>query len=68
MSTHVEGSVVAPRLALVQLLYQQWRSPAIHVATRLGIAEVLADGSLTVAELAEATGANAGSLYRLLRA
>ncbi|MGH3779324.1 MAG: methyltransferase [Pseudonocardiaceae bacterium] len=68
MSTHVEGSVVAPRLALVQLLYQQWRSPAIHVVTRLGIAEVLADGSLTVAELAEATGAHAGSLYRLLRA
>ena len=50
------------------LLYQHWRSPAIYVATRLGIADVLADDSRTVAELAESTDTHAPSLYRLLRA
>jgi Dimerisation domain len=52
----------------MQLLYEQWRSPAVYAAVQLGIADVLGDGSRTVAQLAEATGAHAPSLYRLLRA
>jgi hypothetical protein len=64
----VEDDAAPPLLALMQLLYQHWRSPAIYAATRLGIADVLADGSRTVTELAEATHSHAPSLYRLLRA
>jgi len=62
------SSGVVPLGALMQLLYQQWRSPAVDAATQLGIADVLGDGSYTVAELAEATSCHAPSLSRLLRA
>src|SRR5262245_19859525 len=40
---------------------------ALHVAATLGIADLLADGSKTVEELAEASSSHPGSLYRLLR-
>jgi len=43
-------------------------SQAIHVAARLGIADLLADGPREVSELAAATEADERSLYRLLRA
>jgi hypothetical protein len=43
-------------------------SQALHVAAQLGIADLLKDGPQTVAQLAEATGTHARSLYRLLRA
>jgi hypothetical protein len=43
-------------------------SQAIHVAATLGIADLLADGSRTSDELAEATGSQPRALYRLLRA
>ena len=59
---------VLPLWALMQLLYQHWRSPALYAATRLGIADALGDGTRTVTELAQATGTHASSLYRLLRA
>jgi hypothetical protein len=61
-------SEVVPLRALMQLLYQQWRCRAVYAATHLGIADVLGDGSRTVAELAAVTGCHALSLYRLLRA
>lgn len=40
---------------------------ALHVAATLGIADLLADRSATVDELAVSTGAHRPSLYRLLR-
>ena len=43
-------------------------SQAIHVATILGIADLLADGPRSSDDLAEATGTNPRALYRLLRA
>jgi hypothetical protein len=43
-------------------------SQAIHVAAVLGIADLLAGGARDAADLAAATGADAGALYRLLRA
>jgi hypothetical protein len=42
-------------------------SKAIYVVAELGIADLLATGSLTSAELASATGVHAPSLYRVLR-
>jgi hypothetical protein len=41
---------------------------AIHVAATLGIADLLADGPRSNAELAEATDTHPDSMYRLLRA
>jgi hypothetical protein len=41
---------------------------ALSVAARLGIADLLADGPRTSADLARATGTNPDALYRLLRA
>jgi hypothetical protein len=43
-------------------------SQAVHVAATLGLSDLLADGPRTVAELAEATGVDARSLTRLMRA
>ncbi|MFI7065182.1 methyltransferase [Kribbella sp. NPDC050124] len=43
-------------------------SQAVHVAASLGLSDLLADGPKTAAELAEATGADPGSLTRLMRA
>jgi hypothetical protein len=42
-------------------------SRAIHVAAELGVADLLADGSKTISELASATSAQPEALYRLLR-
>jgi hypothetical protein len=42
-------------------------SRSLHVATELGIADLLSDGPQTVEELAARTGAHRESLYRLLR-
>jgi hypothetical protein len=42
-------------------------SRSLHVATELGIADLLKDGPQTIEELARATGAQQQSLYRLLR-
>jgi hypothetical protein len=43
-------------------------SQAIHVAARLGIADLIAGGANTIEELARATETHASSLHRLLRA
>ena len=53
---------------LLRLVNGYYVSQAIHVAASLGIADLLADGTRTSDELAEAAGADAATLYRLLRA
>lgn len=45
-----------------------WVAQMIHVAARLGIADYLAAGPKSTAELARLTGTHAESLYRMLRA
>jgi hypothetical protein len=51
-----------------RMLTGYWVSQAIHVAAKLGVADLLKDASRTADELARATGSNAAALYRLLRA
>ena len=55
-------------MALLEMIHSGWMSQAIYVAARLGIAEALAQGPRTVAQLADTVGAHADSLHRLLRA
>jgi hypothetical protein len=45
-----------------------WVSQAIYVAAKLGIADLLRDGPQSCVTLAAATGSDAASLFRLLRA
>jgi hypothetical protein len=57
-----------PSAVLGQLINGYWASYSIIAAARLGVADALDDTPTPVARLAERTGADAGALYRLLRA
>lgn len=57
-----------PIEALLQMIVGTWVSRAIYVAAELGIADLLKDGPHSSEELATATGVDARSLYRVLRA
>ncbi len=52
---------------MLQMLNGFLTVQALHVAAVLGIADRLDEGSRSIEELANATGAHPGSLYRLLR-
>jgi hypothetical protein len=56
-----------PLQQMLQLLNGHCVEQALHVAAVLGIADLLADGAKSVAEVASATGAHGPSLYRVLR-
>jgi ubiquinone/menaquinone biosynthesis C-methylase UbiE len=58
----------SPHTALVQLINGYWNTQLIYVAAKLGIADLLKDGSLSCEELASKTETNAQSVYRLMRA
>jgi Dimerisation domain/O-methyltransferase domain len=55
-------------LELMRLINGYQISQVIHVAASLGIADLLKDGPRPSEEIAEATGAHAPSMYRLLHA
>jgi SAM-dependent methyltransferase len=58
---------VSPAAEMLGLLSGSFAAQAIHVAARLGLSDLLADGRKRVEELAAKTGAHAPSLHRLLR-
>jgi hypothetical protein len=69
------GSETAPGADILELterfqsiLTGSWKTQALYVAAELKIADLLATGARTSAELAAAAGADAPSLHRLLRA
>ena len=53
---------------MLQLISGFWISRCIYVAAKLGIADLLNNGPKSADELATATGADAPSLFRVLRA
>lgn len=53
---------------LARMITGYWSSQAIYAAAKLGIADLLKDGSRTVEELAAETDSDADALFRLLRA
>ena len=63
-----DAAVTPPPVALLQMMTGYWVSQALYVAAKLGVADRLADGPVSCADLAAATGADAPSLYRVLRA
>jgi O-methyltransferase domain len=56
-----------PAVVLSRLLLGYGLAQAVYVAAKLGIPDLLADGSREATELARATGTNAESLARVLR-
>jgi hypothetical protein len=57
-----------PEAKLLQLVSGCFVSSALHVAAKLGIAEIIFDGPKSAAELAAITGMHEHSLYRVMRA
>ncbi|MEK6281375.1 MAG: methyltransferase [Acidobacteriota bacterium] len=57
-----------PEAVLTQMITGSLGSQAVYVAAKLGVADLLVDGHRNVDELAQAAGADAPSLYRVLRA
>jgi O-methyltransferase domain/Dimerisation domain len=62
-------SHTSPNSQIVEEMLRGYRTTQmLHVIAKLGVADHLAAGSCTAAELAQLVGANADALYRLLRA
>jgi hypothetical protein len=66
--TNQPNQAMPPQLAVLQMASGYWVSRSIYVAAKLGIADLLKDSPKSCDELATATGTNAPSLYRVLRA
>jgi orsellinic acid C2-O-methyltransferase len=59
---------LADATRLLTIVNSSWMSQAARVAAELGLADLLAGGPRSVADLAAATGTHQPSLHRLLRA
>lgn len=57
-----------PEAVMMQMITGKFVTVMLYVVAELKIADLLADGPKSVAELATATGANERSIYRILRA
>jgi hypothetical protein len=70
MNATARLSTAPPEAAarLLELIQMRLISEAIHVVAVLGIADLLADGSKDIEELAEQTGTSEASLRRVMRA
>jgi SAM-dependent methyltransferase len=60
-------TAMPPGLVLYQLSIGHYVSRALHLAAKLGIADLLKDGARSAAELAKATETNPAALGRVLR-
>jgi hypothetical protein len=58
----------SPQRLLGQMISGGWIAQAVHATAKLGIPDLLEAGARTAADLAQATGTHARSLFRLLRA
>lgn len=58
----------APHEQLFSISLGYWQANVVGLATKLGLADLLAEGPVSVEQLADWTGANAQALFRMLRA
>ena len=56
-----------PGILLYQMSIGHYVSRALHLAAKLGLADLLANGARSAGDLAQATGTHAASLRRVLR-
>ena len=61
------AAALPPHARLIQMGTGYWISRLVYAAVKLGLADRLADGPKSAAELAGATGTHAPSLHRLMR-
>jgi Dimerisation domain len=67
--THGSAAMdLPPQEHMNELICGYWKSPCVYVAAKLGIADVLANGSHSIDDLADRTAMHPPSLFRLLRA
>ena len=66
-NTENAGPALPPHVQLIQMSAGAWISAALYAAAKLGLADHLANGPRTAAELAAATGTHAPTLYRFMR-
>ena len=64
----MEPKDLPPPAQLMNFIVGKWVSKPIYVAAALGIADMLAEGSKTIQELAQLSQSHAPSLYRMMRA
>ena len=64
---HNDGGAVPPHVQLIQMATAYWISRIVFVAAHLKLADHLASGPRSAADLAEPTGTHARSLHRLMR-
>jgi len=67
MSDTTERPALPPQMLLYQMVIGHYLSRALHLAAKLGVADLLKDGARRAEELAEATDTHAPSLRRVLR-
>lgn len=67
--SNLETTAPAPpaHVQLIQMCAGAWVAAAVYAAAKLAIADHLADGAKSAAELAPATGTHAPSLHRFMR-
>jgi multifunctional cyclase/dehydratase/O-methyltransferase len=68
MSTDTPPAQLPPEGALARLVFGKCISMAISVVAKLRVADLLADGPMDLAGLADRTRTHPPSLYRILRA
>lgn len=59
---------ITPSQKLLEMISGSWVAQSIYAVAELGIADLLKDGPQNVDKLAQTTGADVQSLYRLMRA
>ncbi len=62
-----EAEVLPPHVQLIHMATAYWVSRALYAAAKLGLADHLAGGAQSAAELAGPTRTHAPSLHRLMR-
>ena len=67
MSNQTEGETSPPHAQLIQMGIAYWASKLVLTAARLELADRLADGARTAADLAQELKLHAPSLYRFMR-
>jgi hypothetical protein len=68
LSNNSQNAVEPPHTSVLRMIRGYQVAQIIYVATKLNLADLLADGPRTSSELTVASGTQATALYRLLRA
>jgi hypothetical protein len=68
LENNSQNAIVLPPTSVLQMIRSYQVAQMIYVATKLNLADLLADGPRSISELAAASGTQPDALYRLLRA